>query len=139
MKNPYWNHNGMAYTDPRVVWKEGRASRDPEVSEHHIVIKTLREKLAEQAELVKELVEALDICVDWFRNKIVTQAVTDGQVPYFEGYKRGVMALAQIPGHYTHTPCTDCGHIGRNNCPTCDDSAHEEAIAKAREEKKNDS
>ena len=89
---------------------------------------------AEQAKIVSELVEALDICVEWFRNEIVTQAVKDGRVPYFGGYKRSVMALARIPGHYTHTPCPDCGRIGRNNCPTCDDFAHEEAIAKAKGE-----
>ena len=48
------------------AWNEGGASRDAEVSEHHVVIKNLRaalvaehKKLTEQAEIVSELV---DVC-----------------------------------------------------------------------------
>ncbi len=48
------------------AWNECSASRDAEVSEHHVVIKNLRaalvaehKKLTEQAEIVSELVGAL--------------------------------------------------------------------------------
>ncbi len=51
----------------REAWNEGSASRDAEVSEHHVVIKNLRDaliaehkKLTEQAEIVSEYREALE-------------------------------------------------------------------------------
>ncbi len=51
----------------REAWDEDSASRDAEVSEHHIVIQNLRDaliaehkKLGKQAEIVSELVEAVE-------------------------------------------------------------------------------
>ncbi len=49
------------------AWNEGSASRDPEVSKHHVVIKNLRaalvaehKKLTEQAEILSGYREALE-------------------------------------------------------------------------------
>ena len=59
------------------AWEEGRASRDPEVSEHHVVIKNLRaalvaehKKLTEQAEIVSELVEAVKLAQAFLENVV---------------------------------------------------------------------
>ncbi len=74
MGNPYENHNGMAYTDPRIVWQEGRVAgesegyhfRDDEVKEKELekkqvraVCEDLRSSLKAQPEIVRELVGAL--------------------------------------------------------------------------------
>ncbi len=58
--------------DKHDAWNEGSASRDAEVSEHHVVIQNLRaaliaehKKLGKQAEIVSELVDVLN---NWERH-----------------------------------------------------------------------
>ena len=87
MKNPYIGiHNGMSYHNPVEVWELGRASLDAEVSEHHIVIKNLRaalvaehKKLAEQAEIVSELVGALDGMMEYTHYRQREIPITDAE------------------------------------------------------------
>ena len=64
------------------AWNECSASRDAEISEHHVVIKNLRAalvaehtKLAEQAEIVSELVGAVESLQEGFRVHPITLPV----------------------------------------------------------------